>query len=179
MTNIMARIGRKTALVAAVTLGLALVACGDDDGGASTESGSGSNDSNSGSGTAVQIVSPTDGGTIEPNFDIELESDEEIGETDTGNFHFHVFVDGDEEDYEIVYSTSQSIERNLSPGEHTIEAALANPDHSLVGDDARDQITVTVGEGAAGGGGAGGGGAGDSTTSTTAADEGGGGGYGY
>jgi hypothetical protein len=175
MSAFMFRTGRMTIVAVATVVALApgLAACGDDDGDTSTESGSGSTEGGSdgaGDGSAVTIVSPADGDAIEPDFDLELDSSEEIGEPDTGNFHFHVFVDGDQEDYEIVYDNSHRVERDLAEGEHTIEVALANPDHSLVGDDARDEITVTVG-GAAGGSG------GSDTTGTTAGEDDGGGGY--
>ena len=39
-----------------------------------------------------------------------------------------------------------AVERDLGAGEHTVEAVIANADHSLT--DARDEVTVTVGDGA-------------------------------
>jgi hypothetical protein len=159
---------RGPALLAALVLVAA--ACGGDD---DDTSAAGSGDAGGGGGggeMAAEIVSPADGDTIDPNFDLELSSTEEIGEPDTGLLHYHVFIDGDEEDYEIVYEDTHTVERDLSPGEHTIEAALANPDHSLVDGATRDEMTVTVGEGA----GTGGGGSDDSESDTTS-----GGGYDY
>jgi hypothetical protein len=158
---------RGPALLAALVLVAA--ACGGDDDDTSAAGGS---DAGGGGGgeMAAEIVSPADGDTIDPNFDLELSSTEEIGEPDTGLLHYHVFIDGDEEDYEIVYENTHTVERDLSAGEHTIEAALANPDHSLVDGATRDEMTVTVGEG----GGTGGGGSDDSESDTTS-----GGGYDY
>jgi hypothetical protein len=167
-------------LAAVIPLGLGLVACGDDDEDeASTAQGAEDGDNGSGGGggdaPSVEITSPADGDTIGSTFDLELSSSEEIGEPDTGRLHFHVFVDGDEEDYEIAYEESVTVDRDLSEGEHTIEAALANPDHSLVDDAPRDEITVTVGNSGASGAGAGGSGDSSSTTPTSGDD----GGYDY
>jgi hypothetical protein len=51
-----------------------------------------------------------------------------------------------------VYGTTWQVVRQLTPGEHTITVALANPDHSLAGP--TEQIHVTVGDdGATDGGG--------------------------
>jgi hypothetical protein len=60
----------------------------------------------------------------------------------------HLYYDGDtsEGEYDLVYGTSFTVERDLGEGEHTIEAVIANADHSLT--DARDEVTVTVGGGA-------------------------------
>ena len=62
----------------------------------------------------------------------------------------HLYYDGEQSDgeYDIVYSVDEpwTVDRDLSPGEHTIEAFIANADHSLTG--ASDEITVMVGDGA-------------------------------
>jgi hypothetical protein len=124
-------------VLAAVVAALALVAasCGDD--------------SSAGSGDlAVSIVSPADGAQVGSSFDVELTSSVPIGEPDTGRHHFHLYYDGEtaEGEYDIVYTNTFTVD-HLSPGQHQIEAVIANADHSVT--DARQAITVTVGDGAA------------------------------
>jgi hypothetical protein len=148
------------ALAAAVVLpGLA---CGDDDD-TSTSAGEAGGD------MTVSIAEPTGGAAVGRSFEVAVDSSVPLGEPDTGRHHIHLYYDGNTADgeYDIVYGSSATVER-LDPGEHTIEAVIANGDHSLT--DARDEITVTVGDDA----GASGGGATTSTTSdgtTTETDD--------
>jgi hypothetical protein len=142
-------------------LALLAAACsGDDDdtvaGGPATE-GSGGGDSGGGGGDGdmtISIADPADSATVEPGFQVEVDPSVDVGEPDTGLHHVHLYYDGNQSDgeYDIVYSVDEpwTVDRDLSPGEHTIEAVIANADHSLT--DARDEVTVTVGEGAGGGG---------------------------
>ena len=92
---------------------------------------------------------------------MEVDPSVDIGEPDAGLHHVHLYYDGNQSDgeYDIVYKRGRAVDRDrdLGPGEHTIEAFIANADHSLT--DASDEVTVTVGEGAGGGG-----------TTTTASD---------
>jgi len=159
-------------------LALLAAACSDDDdtvtGGSGAESGGESESGGGGGGDSdmtISIAAPADGATVESGFEVEVEPSVDVGEPDTGLHHVHLYYDGNqaEGDYDIVYSADEpwTVERDLSPGEHTIEAFIANADHSLT--DASDEITVMVGE--AGGGGGGGG----DTTDTTE----GGGAYDY
>jgi hypothetical protein len=110
----------------------------------------------------ISIADPTDGAEVGRSFDLTVESSVPLGEPDTGRHHVHLYYDGNtaEGDYDIVYGTTATVDR-LDAGEHTIEAVIANPDHSTT--DARDEITVTVGDeaGTSGNGGA---------TTTTAGD---------
>jgi hypothetical protein len=156
-----------------VTLGAALAAlallaaaCSDDD-----DTVTGGGDSGGGGGgdgvMTISIADPADGATVEPGFQVEVDPSVDVGEPDTGLHHVHLYYDGNESDgeYDIVYSVDEpwTVDRDLSPGEHTIEAFIANADHSLT--DASDEITVSVGEGA-----------GDGGTDTTESDS---GPYGY
>jgi hypothetical protein len=96
----------------------------------------------------IGFVTPSDGATVSIPFDVELEASEPLDEPTTGNRHAHIYFDGittSAADYDIVYGTTWEVTRDLSPGEHTLIVALANPDHSLVGP--QQEITVTVGEG--------------------------------
>jgi hypothetical protein len=155
---------RRFVVLGAVLAVLALFASacsGDDDddtvaGDAGAESGGGS-DSGGGGGDGdltISIADPTDGATVEPGFQVEVDPSVDIGEPDTGLHHVHLYYDGNQSDgeYDIVYSADEpwTVDRDLGPGEHTIEAFIANADHSLT--DASDEVTVMVGEGAGGGG---------------------------
>ena len=102
----------------------------------------------------IAIASPADGATVSIPFDVQLESSVPIGEPETGNHHAHVYFDTDTSaaDYDIVYSTTWQVTRDLAPGEHTIIVALANPDHSLAGPTQEIHVTVSGDDGAGGGG---------------------------
>ena len=157
---------RRLVRVIAALSALALVgaACSDDDD--TTETGAEADTGGGGGEVAITIATPADGAEVGDSFDVELESDTEFGEPDTGLHHVHLYYDGrsdDTADYDIVYGNSFTVERDLDPGEHTIEAVIANADHSLT--EASDEVTVTVGDDAGGGGGGGG-----DTTTTTDAD---------
>jgi hypothetical protein len=129
--------GRGAVLFTIVLLAVSLVAasCGDD-----IASGSGD--------LAISIVSPTDGVQVGRSFDVQLTSSVPIGEPDTGRHHVHLYYDGEtaEGEYDIVYGNTFTVD-HLSPGQHQIEAVIANADHSVT--DARQAITVTVADGPA------------------------------
>jgi hypothetical protein len=99
---------------------------------------------------AIDVTVPSDGAQVGGSFDVEVNASVPFGEPDTGRHHLHVYFDGNttEGDYLIIYDDGPFTVTDLGPGEHTIEARIANADHSLT--DARDEITVTVGEGAGG-----------------------------
>ncbi len=126
----------------ASTILLVAAGCGDDDD--TTSAGS---DSGSGGGMSISLTQPTDGADLGSPFDVEVDPSVDIGEPDTGLHHVHLYYDGNTQDgdYDLVYDPTFTVDRDLGPGEHTIEAVIANADHSLT--DARDEVTVTVGEG--------------------------------
>jgi hypothetical protein len=156
------RILRTGRAVAAATILLA-AGCGDDDD--TTAAGSGGGGGGGGGDMTVDIVEPGDGAEVGAEFDVEVDTSVDIGEPDTGLHHVHLYYDGNTADggYDLVYEPRFTVDR-LDPGEHTIEAVIANADHSLT--DARTEITVTVGDAA-------GGGSGTTTDATTDS------GYGY
>lgn len=157
---------RLTAAALLATLALTALACSDDDDSTTSAGGAG------GSGDmTIAVAEPADGAEVGNSFDVTVDSSVPLGEPDTGRHHVHLYYDGEtaEGEYDIVYGTTATVDR-LDPGEHTIEAVIANPDHSTT--DARDEITVTVGDEASGDGGGGG-----ATTSTTTDDSGGDDGY--
>ncbi|WP_460888673.1 hypothetical protein [Promicromonospora xylanilytica] len=92
----------------------------------------------------LEITSPQDGDTVEVPFTVELASSEELGPTDSGAHHVHVFFDGDDQEYQVVESDSVEI-TDLPEGEHVVNASLRNADHSPAGVEA--EVTVTVGAG--------------------------------
>jgi hypothetical protein len=165
------RRGRLGTAALAAVLAVAAAACGDDDD--STEAG-GSDSGGSGDMT-ISVSEPADGAEVGSPFDVAVDTSVDIGEPDTGLHHVHLYYDGDtdEGDYDLVYGPTFTVDRSLDPGEHTIEAVIANADHSLT--DARDEVTVTVGDAGAGAGGGTPGqpddGADDDATTTTAADD--------
>jgi hypothetical protein len=140
------------------TLALTALACSDDDT-ATTGAGSGS-----GGDMTISIADPAEDAQVGGSFDVTVDSSVPLGEPDTGRHHVHLYYDGNtaEGDYDIVYGTTATVDR-LDAGEHTIEAVIANPDHSTT--DARDEITVTVGDEAGTSGNGGG-----ATTTTTEGD---------
>jgi hypothetical protein len=137
----MLQVTKARSLVLAVALALVVGACS-----AAVQAGGGT-----GGGATISIASPAEGAEVSVPFDVQLESNVPLGTPDTGNHHAHLYFDTgtDAADYDIVYGTSWQVTRPLSPGKHTIIAALANPDHSLAGP--TQTITVTVvGSGAGG-----------------------------
>jgi hypothetical protein len=122
--------------VAATAFALVAAACGGGDGG-----GSGAG------GPSIEITSPEDGATASVPFMVEIDSSEELGATETGKHHVHVYFDGNEDSYEVVEDPSYEVS-DLESGEHTITASLRNADHSDAG--AESEVTVTV-EGSGGG----------------------------
>jgi hypothetical protein len=155
----------RTGLAVAAAAILLAAGCGDDDDTTAAGSGGGGG----GGDMTIDIVEPADAGAVGSSFEVEVDPSVDIGEPDTGLHHVHLYYDGNtaEGEYDIVYEPRFTVDR-LDPGEHTIEAVIANADHSLT--DARTEITVTVGDAAGGGTGT----TTDATTDTTASSD-----YGY
>jgi hypothetical protein len=145
---------RRRALRGAIALAAALVlvaaGCGDDDDTSSADAGS---DAGSDGEMTISVTEPADAAEVGTPFEVEVDTSVEVGEPDTGRHHVHLYYDGNtqEGDYDVVYEPTFTVDRDLDPGEHTIEAVIANADHSLT--DARDEVTVTVGDAASGSGG--------------------------
>jgi hypothetical protein len=94
----------------------------------------------------LEITTPANGATVGPEFVVAVRANVRFGAPSTGLHHLHLYYDGQRQSgkYDIVYATSTKVTR-LAPGRHTIEAAIANPDHSLTS--VKQLITVTVGTG--------------------------------
>jgi hypothetical protein len=140
------RVLRSGIAVAAAAV-LIAAGCGDDD---DDTTAAGSGDGGSGGAMTIDIVAPGDGAEVGDEFDLEVDTSVPLGEPDTGRHHVHLYYDGNtaEGEYDLVYEPEFTVDR-LDAGEHTIEAVIANADHSLT--DARSEVTVAVGEGAGGG----------------------------
>ncbi|WP_129787778.1 hypothetical protein [Promicromonospora panici] len=135
--------GAKLAAGAALTV---LLATGCGGGGTGGGGGGGGGDAGGG-GMTLEITSPADGDTVDVPFTVELASSEELGPTDSGLHHVHVYFNGNEEEFMVVESESTEV-TDLPEGEHVVNASLRNADHSPAG--VETEVTVTVGTGGAG-----------------------------
>lgn len=126
----------KARVMAVAVIGFLAAACGGDDDGATTASGEG--------GVTLSITAPGDGEEVSLPFTVEFDSSEELGPTDDGVHHVHIYWDGDDTEYTVV--EADSVEVTEAPeGEHTLNASLRNADHSPAG--VETEIMLTVGSG--------------------------------
>jgi hypothetical protein len=147
----------------------ALAGCAGSSTADSGDQGSGSGSGAQQQGTeALTITEPKSGADVQAPFTLKFTTKEVIGPEETGKDHVHVYLDGKEQDYEVV-TTNQYQIKNISPGQHKVDVALQHADHSPVGPKAEISVNVTGGGGSGDTGGGGGGGGYD----------GGGGGGGY
>ncbi|WP_454858337.1 hypothetical protein [Promicromonospora soli] len=137
--------GTKVFAGAALTVLLA-AGCGGGGSGGGGGYGGGGGDAGAG-GETLEITTPVDGDTVDVPFTVELDSSEELGPTDSGAHHVHVFFDGDDAEYLVVEGDSVEV-TDLPEGEHVVNASLRNADHSPVG--VETEVAVTVGTGGAG-----------------------------
>ena len=93
---------------------------------------------------SLAIVEPADGAEVETPFTVRFSAEPALGPIDTGASHLHLWIDGHEDDYEVIEANRYEIKR-LPPGEHTISVSLRRADHSQAG--AEDEITITVAPG--------------------------------
>ncbi len=167
----------RSASTAATVAAVALLAAGCGDDGDSTTAGPAAEDDGSAEGGAegleVDITAPDDQADVGDPFDVELATSVELGDPDSSPYHVHLYYDGATGDgeFDMVFAPTFTVDRDLGPGEHTVEAVVVNADHSPT--DAKDEITVTVGDAGSSGGEDG------PTTTDAPADEDDGGGYGY
>lgn len=155
---------RRPRLLFASTAALALVlaGCGSTGDASTSDSGSG------GDGPSVKILEPADGDTVSVPFTLAVDSSEELGTTDSGNHHVHIYFDGDDSAYEVIESGNREDHeigadspalQGLQPGEHELDISLRNADHSAAGADAKITVNIeTTGSGSDDSGGGNGGG---------------------
>lgn len=127
----------RISVVLGAVLLLGAAGCGSDtaDAGDSADSGG----SAGSGGQSVTINEPADGASIEFPFMLNLDSSVELGPTDAGLHHVHLYFDGDDSNYEVIESDSMEITDSspavsgLSAGEHELNISLRNADHSAAG----------------------------------------------
>jgi hypothetical protein len=137
-----------------------LTACGSDSGAGAPSSSGGS--------MSLSIAEPASGASLAAPFNLKVNTNVDLGTTDTGKHHLHVYLDNNSNDYLKVYSPSGGITTlpKLTPGQHVLHVSLRNADHSPAGAEAQVPITIT---GTSGG----------TAPSSSPTDNGGGGAYGY
>jgi hypothetical protein len=124
-------------LLAAVALLAA--SCGGGEGGAGAGGGA------AGAG-AVTILEPANGAQVQVPFMLKVKSDVELGPTEKGVHHIHVFFDGDDSKYEVVEADTFEV-KSLPPGKHAVNVSLRNADHSPAGSETKVDVEVTGGGG--------------------------------
>ena len=132
-----------------------------------SDSGAGA-PSSSGGSMSLSITEPASGASVSAPFGVKVNTNVDLGTTDTGKHHLHVYLDNNSSDYLKVYATSGQITSvpKLTPGQHVLHVSLRNADHSPAGAEAQVPITITgTGSGTA--------------PSSSPTDNGGGGAYGY
>ncbi|MFG1703732.1 hypothetical protein ACFLIM_11100 [Nonomuraea sp. M3C6] len=107
---------------------------------ASCSAATGSSDSSTDSPT-LTISAPANGANVGSSFALEFSSSEEIGATDSGKDHVHVFTDGHSDDYTVVTASPFQV-TGLPAGQHKVGVTLQHADHSSAG--ASAEITVNV-----------------------------------
>jgi hypothetical protein len=140
-------------------LAAALAGCG---GNSDAASGGGEGSGGQGSGgqqgsSALTITEPKNGADVTLPFTIKYTTSQQLGPTDSGKDHVHVFLDGNSSEYEVVPTTSYQV-KNATPGKHEVDVTLQHADHSPVGPTAKIMVNVTGGGSGGGSGGSGGGG---------------------
>ncbi|HEY8455847.1 MAG TPA: hypothetical protein VIL34_09650 [Actinopolymorphaceae bacterium] len=91
----------------------------------------------------ITVMSPKDGASVSVPFTLRFDAGD-IGPEETGKDHVHVFVDGQENDYQVVTENQFKID-GLSEGEHTITITKQHADHSPTGEEAELTVNVTNG----------------------------------
>jgi hypothetical protein len=125
---------------------VAATGCGSD------TADAGSSDSGSGAKT-VTIKEPADGASIDIPFTLRLDSGVELGTTESGKDHVHLYFDGDDSKYEVIESDSMQITdkspavEGLKAGKHELDISLRNADHSPAGFDTKIMVNVNGGGG--------------------------------
>jgi hypothetical protein len=141
---------RVPVILAVAATAMIVAACGGPGESTTTSSGGdGGNDAGS-----ITIMSPKDGASVTSPFTLKFDAGD-IGPTDSGKDHVHIFVDDEETDYTVVTENTFQIE-GLVEGEHTLHVTKQHADHSPTGAEAEVKVNVTGGDtsgGSSGGGG--------------------------
>lgn len=128
----------RAGVVAAVAAAAVLLAGCSGSGDAATTDNGGSK------AEGITISAPKDGASVSVPFTLEFDAGD-IGPTETGKDHVHIFADGDESDYTVVGENKFEI-KGLSEGKHTINITKQHADHSPAGSEAEITVNVTGGD---------------------------------
>jgi hypothetical protein len=138
-------------IMGAAFLVAALAGCGGSSDAASDDQGSGGQaGGGQQGGTALTITEPKNGATVTLPFTVKYTTSAELGPTDSGKNHVHVFLDGKSNEYEVVPTSSYEI-TEAPAGQHSVDVTLQNADHSPAGPTAKVMVNIT-GAGTGGGG---------------------------
>lgn len=142
-------------------LAAALAGCGGNSDAASDGQGSGGGQAAGGQqgSSALTITEPKNGATVTLPFTVKFTTSEQLGPTDSGKDHVHVFLDGKKNEYTVVPTNSYEI-KNAPSGQHEVDVTLQHADHSPVGPTAKIMVNVQGGSSGGSGGSTGGGGGG-------------------
>jgi len=137
----------------------ALAGCGGSSDASSGDQGSGGQAAGGQAGGGpLTITEPKNGATVTLPFTVKYTTSEQLGPTDSGKDHVHVFLDGKKSEYTVVPTNSYEI-KNAPAGQHEVDVTLQHADHSPVGPTAKVMVNIQ-GAGTGGGGDTGGGGGG-------------------
>lgn len=93
---------------------------------------------------SIAIASPADGASLEAGtvpVEIELTGAELAAESNSEDAgHVHVYVDGGD----VVMASALTVEVELEPGEHEIEAEYVDADHQALDPPVTDTVTVVA-----------------------------------
>lgn len=146
-----------SSVVGAACLAAALAGCGGSSDASSGQGSGGQGNGGQQGGSALTITEPKNGATVTLPFTIKYTTSQQLGPTDSGKDHVHVFLDGKKTEYTVVTANSYQI-KNAPSGQHEVDVTLQHADHSPVGPTAK--IMVNISGGGTGGGSTGGGGGG-------------------
>jgi hypothetical protein len=119
------------AVVLLLTLVLALAACRDVGASGGGEPGG---------VMSLSIEEPQDGAMVSGKVELAVSVEgAEIGPTDSGAMHIHVYVD-DSGQYEVVTTTETTV--SVPNGDHTVRVVLAQPNHEET--EISDEVTFSV-----------------------------------
>jgi hypothetical protein len=142
---------------AAFLTAAALAGCGGSSDASSGDQGSGGQAAGGQQGGGpLTITEPKNGATVTLPFTVKYTTSEQLGPTDSGKDHVHVFLDGKKNEYTVVPTNSYEI-KNAPAGQHEVDVTLQHADHSPVGPTAKIMVNIQ-GAGTGGGGDTGGGG---------------------
>jgi hypothetical protein len=110
--------------------------------GAAACSSSGGSGGGGGGQPQLTITEPANGASVQVPFTLKFTSSVQLGPTESGRDHVHVFADGKTDEYTVVPTTTFVV-KDLSPGQHKIGVTLQHADHSSAGASAEVTVMVT------------------------------------